>query len=76
MTFARRAEDPEGHTSPEELIAAAHAGCYAMSLANTLAQAETPSQSLEVQAVVALDRVDDGLKIVTSNIELETSLAG
>jgi osmotically inducible protein OsmC len=68
MTFARRAEDPEGHTTPEELIAAAHAGCYAMSLANTLAQAGTAPQSLEVQAVVALDRTDEGLKIVSSKL--------
>ena len=76
MTFARRAEDPEGHTSPEELIAAAHAGCYAMSLSNTLAEAGTPPQSLEVKAVVALDRVDGALKIVSSNLTVNGKIEG
>ncbi|MCZ6630823.1 MAG: OsmC family peroxiredoxin, partial [Actinobacteria bacterium] len=42
VTWKARAEDHGGLTSPEELIAAAHASCYSMALANTLAENETP----------------------------------
>ena len=43
VTWASRTETPNGKTRPEELIAAAHAECYAMSLTNTLATAGTPA---------------------------------
>ena len=39
VTFPARTGEPEGHTSPEELLAAAHSACFAMSLSNALAQA-------------------------------------
>jgi osmotically inducible protein OsmC len=50
VTWKARAEDHGGLTSPEELIAAAHASCYSMALSNTLAKNDTPSTSLDVQA--------------------------
>jgi lipoyl-dependent peroxiredoxin len=60
---------PEGKTSPEELLAAAHAGCYAMSLAGELAQAGTPADRVEVTATVTLDEVEGGShQIVASEI--------
>jgi osmotically inducible protein OsmC len=52
ITWKARAEEHGGLTSPEELIASAHASCFAMSLANTLAKADTPPTSLDTQATV------------------------
>ena len=52
VTWASRAEDPNGRTSPEELIAAAHSTCYSMQLANTLVDAGTPATSLDTKAAV------------------------
>jgi len=52
VTWASRAEDPDGRTSPEELIAAAHAACFSMALSHGLAQAGTPADTLETSATV------------------------
>ena len=52
VTWASRAEEPDGRTSPEELIAAAHAACFSMALSNGLAQAGTPPELLETSATV------------------------
>jgi lipoyl-dependent peroxiredoxin len=52
VTWASRAEDPNGRTSPEELIAAAHSSCFSMALSHALAQAGTPPTSLDTRADV------------------------
>ncbi len=52
VTWASRAESPEGRTSPEELIAAAHAACFSMALSSTLAKAGTPPRSLDTSVEV------------------------
>jgi osmotically inducible protein OsmC len=52
ITWKARTEDHEGLTSPEELIASAHASCFAMFLASTLAKADIPPTSLDTQATV------------------------
>jgi osmotically inducible protein OsmC len=52
VTWASRAEDPDGRTSPEELIAAAHAACFSMALSHALAQAGTPADLLSTSATV------------------------
>lgn len=52
VTWASRAEDPNGRTSPEELIAAAHSSCFSMALSNGLAKAGSPPESLETSADV------------------------
>ena len=52
VTWASRAEDPEGRTSPEELIAAAWASCYSMALSHALAGAGTPPERLETSVTV------------------------
>ncbi len=70
VTFASRVEDAQGRTSPEELLAAAHATCYAMSLANTLAKAGTPADQLEVEATCGLERSEAGLRIVTMDLSV------
>jgi lipoyl-dependent peroxiredoxin len=52
VTWASRAEEPDGRTSPEELVASAWAACFAMALSNVLAKAETPPDRLETSATV------------------------
>ena len=52
ITWASRAEAPEGRTSPEELIAAAHSSCFSMALSNALAKAGTPATSLDTSVEV------------------------
>jgi lipoyl-dependent peroxiredoxin len=50
VTWASRAEEPEGRTSPEDLIAAAHASCFAMALSHALAEAGNPPDELRTSA--------------------------
>jgi lipoyl-dependent peroxiredoxin len=52
VTWPSRAEEPNGRTSPEELIAAAHSACFSMALSHALAQAGTPPTSLDTSAEV------------------------
>jgi lipoyl-dependent peroxiredoxin len=52
VTWASRAEQPQGRTSPEELIAAAHAACFSMALSNVLAKQGAPPEQLDVEARV------------------------
>ena len=52
VSWPARAEEPNGKTSPEELIAAAHSSCFSMALSGALAKADTPPNSLDVQADV------------------------
>ena len=52
VTWASRAEDPDGRTSPEELIAAAHSSCFSMALSNGLAKQDTPPEALDTTADV------------------------
>ena len=68
-SLATRVEKPDGKTSPEELLAAAHAGCYAMSLAGELTREGSPPDHLDVRATVTLDQVEDGShQIVASEL--------
>ena len=69
FSLASRIEKVDGKTSPEELLAAAHAACYGMSLAGELAGAGTPPDHLDVTATVTLDQVEDGShRIVSSEL--------
>jgi osmotically inducible protein OsmC len=72
ITWAARIERPDGKTSPEELIAAAHAGCYAMALSNTLNQNGTPPEQLTINAICTLDQG----KITTMNLDVRGSVPG
>jgi osmotically inducible protein OsmC len=77
FSLASRIGDAEGKTSPEELLAAAHAGCYAMSLANELAQGGTPPELLAVTATVTLDEVEGGShRIVSSQLHARAQGTG
>ena len=74
VTFPSRTETPNGNTSPEELIAAAHAGCYAMALSNTLAEAGNEPEELDVTAVATLDM--GSLKITTVDLNITGRVPG
>lgn len=76
VTWASRTEEPGGKTSPEELIAAAHAACYAMAFSNTLNQNGTPPEQLNVSATLTLDRVDGAVKITVEQLDVHGRVPG
>ncbi len=76
VTWASRTEQPDGKTSPEEMIAAAHAECYAMGLAHSLAQSGTPASKLDVNAVCTLQLSASGLKIQSMDLNVTGSVPG
>ena len=74
--WAARTERPDGKTSPEELLAAAHASCYAMAFSNTLAQSGHPPKTLHVTAVCSLDRVEGGIRISAMQLNVVGEVPG
>ena len=76
VTWASRTERSEGRTSPEELIAAAHASCFAMALSHELTQGGNEPEQLDVSAVVTLDRVDDAPTVVRSALTVTGQVPG
>jgi osmotically inducible protein OsmC len=76
VTWASRTERSEGKTSPEELIAAAHAACFSMALSNALAEGGAAPERLEVSATCSLDRVAEGLKITSMDLDVRGRVPG
>ena len=76
VTWASRTESADGRTSPEELVAAAHASCFSMALSNGLAKAGTPPQRLEVSATVTFDKVGEGWGVVSSALAVRGQVPG
>jgi osmotically inducible protein OsmC len=74
-SFHSRFEQGKG-TNPEELLAAAHAGCFTMALSLQLAQAGHPAESLETQCTITLDKKDGGFAITQSHLELKAKVPG
>jgi osmotically inducible protein OsmC len=68
VTWASRTEQPEGKTSPEELIAAAHASCFAMALALVLGENQSPPDRLTVTATCTLDEIEGAPRITTTEL--------
>ena len=68
VSWTSRTEAPEGRTSPEELLAAAHASCYAMAFSGGLARRGTPPEHLHVEAEVTFDKVGDAWTVVSSRL--------
>jgi osmotically inducible protein OsmC len=68
VTFPSRIGDPAGKTSPEELMAAAHAACYAMALNGTLGRNKASADRTVVRATVTADRGDAGIVIKSSKL--------
>jgi osmotically inducible protein OsmC len=77
FTLASRVAKPNGKTSPEELLASAHAACYTTSLAGELTAAGFPPEHLDVTATVTLDEVEDGShRIVGSDVVAQARVPG
>jgi osmotically inducible protein OsmC len=76
ITWASRTERSDGRTSPEELLAAAHAACYAMAFSHTLAQAGTPAERLTVSATCAFEQVESGFKVTTMDLDVRGKVPG
>ena len=74
-SFQSRFEEGEG-TNPEELIAAAHAGCFSMALSGELGKAGHEVESVETEATVHLDEVDDGFAIKRIDLRSRVSAPG
>jgi osmotically inducible protein OsmC len=76
VTWGSRTESAEGRTSPEELVAAAHASCYAMALSFGLGQSGKPPEALHVGAKMTIDNVDGGWKVVSSKLTVRGRVPG
>jgi lipoyl-dependent peroxiredoxin len=76
IKWSSRAEAADENTSPEELIAAAHASCVLMALAHALAEGGTPAQQLESEATATFDQVGDGFRMTTMRIQVRGQVDG
>ena len=76
VTYASRFEDSGGKTSPEELIAAAHATCFSMALAGGLAKAGHPPTRIETDAVATLDQAEGGFRITSMRLSVRGDVDG
>ena len=74
VTWASRTEQPDGKTSPEELIAAAHASCFAMALALVLGENKTPPERVRVSAACTLDEVKGAPRITTVDLAVRAQV--
>lgn len=73
--FNTRFEDGPG-TNPEELIAAAHAGCFSMALAAQLGEAGMTAESIKTSAAVTLEKIDGGFSITAVHLDLVARIPG
>lgn len=74
VTWASRSEASNGKTSPEELLAAAHAACYSMALSAALGRNGTPPDRLTVQAVASFDKVGDGWAVTAMELTVTANV--
>jgi osmotically inducible protein OsmC len=74
-SFSTRFEDGKG-TNPEELIAAAHAGCFSMALSGQLGQAGLTAESIRTTASVRLEKTDAGFAITSVHLEVRAKVPG
>ena len=76
LTWASRTEAADGRTSPEELLAAAHASCFAMAFSSDLTKAGVPPESLDVSAEVSAERIDGKWTVVSSKLTVVGRVPG
>ena len=76
VSWAARTEQSDGKTSPEELVASAHAACFSMALSAGLGRGGTPPTKLEVDATVTFDQVDGGWKVASSALKVVGQVPG
>ena len=74
-SFSTRFEDGKG-TNPEELIAAAHAGCFSMALSGQLGSAGMTAQSIKTTAAVTLDKTEGGFTITAVHLDVVAKIPG
>jgi lipoyl-dependent peroxiredoxin len=74
-SFSTRFENGKG-TNPEELVAAAHAGCFSMALSAQLGERGITAESIRTTATVSLDKTDAGFAITSSHLELHARIPG
>jgi osmotically inducible protein OsmC len=76
VSWSARTESSNGLTSPEELVAAAHAACFSMALSAGLGRAGTPPEHLSVSAEVTFDKLEAGWRIVSSALTVRGRVPG
>jgi lipoyl-dependent peroxiredoxin len=76
VSWAARTEEPGGKTSPEELLAAAHAACYSMAFSNKLAKAGHAPDRVDVTADVTFAKEEAGWKVATSHLTVRGRVPG
>ena len=76
VSWASRTEAANGRTSPEELVAAAHASCYSMSLSGSLTRNGTPPTTLTVGATVTFDKAEAGWTVISSALTVRGVVPG
>jgi lipoyl-dependent peroxiredoxin len=74
-SFSTRFEDGKG-TNPEELIAAAHAGCFSMALSGQLGNAGMTAESIATTATLSLDKTDAGFTITAVHLDVKAKIPG
>jgi lipoyl-dependent peroxiredoxin len=76
VTWASRTEQPDGRTSPEELLAAAHSSCFSMAFSSELAKAGHRPQRLDVTSEVTFDQVDGKWTVQSSKLTVHGQVSG
>ncbi len=76
VSWPSRTEAPSGKTSPEELIAAAHAACYNMALSNGLASSGTPPTQLDTDATATFEKVEAGWRLTRMALRVRGDVPG
>ena len=76
VSWAARTESSDGKTSPEELVAAAHASCFAMSFSGRLGRAGTPPERLRVSADVTFEKLEAGWRVMSSHLTVRGVVPG
>jgi osmotically inducible protein OsmC len=76
ISWGSRTEGYDGRTSPEELLAAAHASCFSMALSGALARAGTPPDHVHVSATVTFDKVGDAWTVTRSELDVVGTVPG
>ena len=76
VAWGSRVERSRGRTSPEELLAAAHASCYAMALSGALARGGTPPERLHVRATAVFEQVGEAFRVTGMEITVRGRVPG
>jgi len=76
VSWSARTENSDGLTSPEELLAAAHASCFSMAFSGNLAKAGFPADHIHVSSEVTFDKLEAGWTVVSSSLEVAALVPG